>query len=166
MKHKLIFAFILMALSASALLLAPFESYDFVEKHSGNIFIAVCATNPPTVLHEGIDLVNTYSIQIISSIKGINPMGPATLKSLRWLNIGDSYLVFGDLRSGAYQAFEDYRVVPLGRDLFAGMLTNSIAGKTPDEQLQILFKHALDNTDRQIKAEQDERQRLEEACEK
>jgi len=148
-------------------MLTPFPGYDFVEKHSPEIFVAACVSNPPTLFHPGTDRVNTYPIEIVASIKGTNQPGHAVLQSLHWLNIGDSYLIFGHARNEAYVAFEEYRVVPLGRPLFlAGEITNSIAGKPEDEQLQILFKRALDHASSQIKELQDEKQQLEGAVRK
>jgi hypothetical protein len=66
-------------------------------------------------------------------------------------------LVFGYYDSGVYQAFEEYRVIPLGVDFS----TNSIAGKPLDEQLQILFQHAADNLNREIQKDEEEKQRIE-----
>jgi hypothetical protein len=161
MKTKLILATTLIALTASAVLLAPFQGYDFVANHSDNIYIAVCVTNPPTTVH-GDEPINTFSIKIVYSIKGTNLSGTTTLQSLRWLNVGDSYLTFGNFKTGAYQAFENYRVIPLGREMFSkGEFTNSLAGKSQDEQIQILFKRALDNIDRKMKEDQEDKRRLE-----
>ncbi len=165
MKKITILAFALIALTASALLLTPFPGYDFVEEHSPEIFVASCVSNPPTLFPSGTqsDDVNTYSIEIIASIKGTNQPGPAVLKSLHWLNVGDNYLIFGLSANGAHQALEDYRVVPLGRPIFStGEITNSIAGKPEDEQLQILFKRALEHANRQIERLQEEKSELKE----
>jgi hypothetical protein len=42
-----------------------------------------------------------------------------------------------------------------------GEFTNSLAGKSQDEQIQILFKRALDNIDRKMKEDQEDKRRLE-----
>ena len=59
---------------------------------------------------------------------------------------GESYLVIGShetgRETGVYEALEEYRIIPLGSDFS----TNSIAGKPLDEQLQILFRRALEVT--------------------
>ena len=167
--HILILALTLRAFTASALLLGIFHDYDSVESQSPEIFVASCTTDPPTLFKPGTqtDNVNTYAIEILTPIKGTNQPGDAILNSLHWLNVGDTYLIFGNFRDGAYQAFEDYRVVPLGRAIFSvGEITNSIAGKSEDEQLQILFKRALDNVNRQMKQEQEEKQRFEDSIRK
>lgn len=70
-------------------------------------------------------------------------------------------MIFGDFQNGAYQAVEDFRVIPLGREFWPGAISNAIAGKSPDEQLQILFKRSLDNLNRQMKLDAEARQRLE-----
>jgi hypothetical protein len=70
----------------------------------------------------------------------------------------ENYLIIGHYDSGIYRAHEEYHVIPLG----VNFSTNLIAGKPLDEQIQILFKRRLDNLNRQIKEEQEEKQRLEE----
>lgn len=125
--------------------------------------------NPPPPdprIHTITSDINTFSIEILTALKGTNCSGSVRLDSEQWLNQEEDYLIFGNCEKGTYRAIEDFRVVPLGRELYAGQLTNAIAGKSLDEQLQILFKRALDHLDRQIKKEQEEKQRLETAIRK
>ena len=63
---------------------------------------------------------------------------------------------------GRYYAVEKYRVIPLGAYLPPDLLT----GKTLDENIQILFQRRLDNLNREMKEEQEEKQRLEEGLKK
>lgn len=79
---------------------------------------------------------------------------------------GDWYVIVGPhetgRETGVYQAFEEYRVVPLGKDFS----TNSIAGKPLDEQLQILYKRGIDVSNQEIHKAEEEKARLETAIRK
>jgi hypothetical protein len=168
-KTAFISSTLLAAFTASALLLGVFENYDFVEEHSSDIFVASCITNPPTVFGSGTrtDDLNVYNVEITASIKGTNHLGLASLKTLHWLNAGDSYLVFAQFRDGEYKAFEDFRVIPLGREFFSvGEITNSIAGKPENEQLQILFRRADDHLRREIERDEKQKQQLQTAIQR
>jgi hypothetical protein len=159
----------LVACAALAYLKNIFSSYDWLNEHSPDIVVVRCTANPPPPdprIHTITSDINTYSIEVFSALKGTNVSGSFRLDSERWLNQQEDYLVFGKCDNGTYRAIEDFRVVPLGRELYVGQLTNAIAGKSPDEQLQTLFKRAVDHLSRQIKKEQEEKQRLEEAIRK
>jgi hypothetical protein len=54
-------------------------------------------------------------------------------------------------------------ILSSGQSHCVGRATDAIAGKSPDEQLQILFELAIDRLDRQIKKDQKTKQRLETA---
>jgi hypothetical protein len=163
MKTSWIILATILASTALAVMMMHFPGYDWLNEHSSDILVVRCITNPPTLLHSSLTdpQINIFSIEVITVIKGTNFSGFVSLVSAQWLNQGDNYLIFGDSEKGAFRAFEDFRVIPLGRELWTGVLTNAIAGKSPDERLQILFKRAIDNLDRQIKKEQEEKQRLE-----
>ena len=61
-----------------------------------------------------------------------------------------------------YYAAETFRIVPLS-PLFS---TNSLAGKSFDQQIQIIFQSRLADLKREIKNATEEKQRLEEALPK
>jgi hypothetical protein len=163
-KTLLISAAFLAALTASALMMSFFHGYDDLKEHSSDILIVRCTTNMPPPYTDNrtlTDDVNTFSLEVIAVIKGTKFSGSIPLNSTHWLNQGDNYLIFGNCENGLCEAVEDFRVIPLGRELYAGTITNAIAGKSPDEQLQILFRRAIDNLNRQMKKEQEEKERLE-----
>ena len=89
-------------------------------------------------------------------------MSPSRLLTDHKLWQGENYLIFGHYDGGIYQAFEEYRVIPLGVDFS----TNSITGKPLDEQLQILFKQRIENLNREIENDKAEKQRLVEGLKK
>jgi hypothetical protein len=159
----------LVACAAMAYLKNIFSSYDWLNEHSPDIIVVRCTANPPPPdprIHTITSDINTYSTEVFAPLKGTNVSGSFRLESEQWLNQQEDYLVFGKCENGTCRAIEDFRVVPLGRELYVGQLTNAIAGKSPDEQLQILFKRAIDHLGRQIKKEQEEKQRLETAIRK
>jgi hypothetical protein len=84
-------------------------------------------------------------------------LGAARLLTDHKLQKGENYLVFARYENSVYQAYEDYRVIPLGKNF----RTNSIVEKSLDEQLHVLFKKRVDDLDKQIKEDQLEKQRLE-----
>jgi hypothetical protein len=165
MKTKLTVSLVgLMAFSAFGVLLNLFTDYDFVREHSSDIIVVRCITNPLTQFNSSPTDpdINAFPVAILANIRGTNFSGSASLISKHWLNVNDYYLIFGQRVNDKCQALEDFRVIPLGRDVnSAGEITNSIAGKPEDEQLQILFKRGLDHASRQIQEQQDEKQRLE-----
>jgi uncharacterized protein YlxW (UPF0749 family) len=57
---------------------------------------------------------------------------------------------------------ESYRVVPLGLNF----TTNMIRGKNLDEKTQSLLQRRLNDLNRQMQSEQEEKQRLEEEIKK
>ncbi|MGA2240978.1 MAG: hypothetical protein ABSH11_02930 [Verrucomicrobiota bacterium] len=159
---------LLITLTALAAMEMIFPGYDRLKEISPDIIIARC-TNTPSPLPPNRTITsdaNTFSIEIVAAIKGTNRSGSVLLNSGHWLHRGDNYLIFGDCENGVCQALADYRVIPLGRELLAGSITNAIASKPLDEQIQILFKRRLDNLNRQMKKEQEEKERLEETIKK
>jgi hypothetical protein len=141
----------------------PFSGWDNVKKHSPDIIIARCVKtvdDPSPSKH--FRSVIFSDIEVLSSLKGRTNLGPARLGSLTWPRQGEKYLIFSLYTDGQYYAVEKYRVVPLGTYLPPDLLT----GKTLDENIQILFQWRLDNLNRQMKEEQEEKQRLEEELKK
>jgi hypothetical protein len=150
-----------------AIMLRNFPGYDWLREHSSDVVLAHCVSNPPTSLHYGSEPdLNTFSLETIAVLKGTNFLKSFSLVTMQWLNQGDDYLIFGNLENGACRAIEKYRVIPEGRELGLGILTNSIARKSPDEQLQVLYERAIFSLDRQIKEEQEAKARLETAIKK
>ena len=113
---------------------------------------------PPT---PGVIVINATksdsTIEVVSVLKGTNNVASARLLTDHDLQKGENYLVFGNFDGEIYQAYEEYRVIPLGSNFH----TNSIAGKSLDQQLHILLQHRLDNLNRQMQKELEEKQRLE-----
>ena len=101
-------------------------------------------------------------VEVVSLLKGSNITSSARLWTDHRLRQGESYLIFGYYDRGVFQAFEDYRVIPLGADFS----TNLITGKSLDERLQILFKRRLSNLDHELEQGQKEKERLEKALKK
>jgi len=83
--------------------------------------------------------------------------GPAELLSTYWPRQGEHYLIFSHFSDGRYQAAEKYRVVPLG----LSCSTNALVDKPVREQIKILLQRRLDNLNREVQEQQEEKQRLE-----
>ena len=153
-----------MAISVIARVIAPFLGWDRLEGASSCIVVAHCGEpTPPTpnVMVVG-GTKSDSEIQVISVLKGANNVASARLQTDHELRKGENYLVFGYYDDGIYKAYEEYKVVPLG----AEFSTNWIAGKTLDEQIQILFRHAVGNLTREIQKDEEEKQRLEDGLKK
>lgn len=150
---------LLIALSAIARIVVPFQNWNQVEQNSPCIIIAHC--EEPTTSTNSDLLVNaTISdsfIKVLSILKGTNNLSVSRLLTDHELQQGENYLLFGYCENEIFQACEEYRVVPLG----AHFSTNLIAGKSLDEQLHILFQRRFDKLNRQMKEAQLEKQRLE-----
>lgn len=161
MKTKIIVpAMLLSALGALARIINAFSGWDQLEESSPYIIIARCeqSTAPLHVTFTENAPKSDSAINILFVLKGTNDVTSARLQTDHDLRQGENYLVFGYDNSGIYQAYEEYRVIPLGADFS----TNSITGKPLDEQLQILFKRRIDNLNREIQNDEAEKQRLEE----
>ena len=161
-------ALLVLAIGALALRESPFSGWDNVKRHSPDIIIARCVkTVDDPLASQRVRSVIFSDIEILSTLKGRTlkgrtNLGPARLGSLIWPRQGENYLIFSDYHDDFYQAVEPYRVVPLGTYLPPDLLT----GKTLDENIQILFQRRLDNLNREMKEEQEEKQRLEEGLKK
>jgi hypothetical protein len=158
MKTKLIFTtLILVTVVTVARQITPFQGWDRLEKESTDIDIVNCGkpTPPyPTINGPASD----FSTGVLAVLKGDTNVSSARLWSDYKLQQGENYLIFGYYDSGIYQAFETYRVIPLGKDFS----TSLIVGKSLDDQIRILFKLRIDHLNQQMKEEQEEKQRLEE----
>jgi hypothetical protein len=144
----------------------PFPGLQSIIRSSHDIIIARCTMTPDpfNVKTNGIwvdmsDGLIDSQIHVVSALKGDAELKQSRITSEYWLRQGEYYLIFADYHDGYYQAFEAYRVIPLGMHLPSSLLT----GKTLDENIKILLQRRLDNLNRQMKEEQEEKQRLEEA---
>src|SRR5262245_14068837 len=119
MKHKrlilrLTFGLALLgvAYTTSAILLAPFVSWDDLTGRSPEIVIAKCLRTPEprVVVNEMV-----YSdIEVLSVLKGKTTNGTSQLFSGYWPRQGERFLVISGAYGGAYSAPERYRIVPIG----------------------------------------------------
>lgn len=159
--------------TALAVKFLPFSGWDEVKRRSPDIIIARCSRIDEST--QGLtvhDLLVDSDIEVISVLRGTTNRvtGPLTgpgigagrLLSMYYPRQGQYYLIFSIYGDGEYQAIEDYRVIPLGPTFF----TNSLAGKTFDEQIRMLFQRRLYNLNREIQTAQEEKQRLEEGLKK
>jgi hypothetical protein len=163
MKTKLVFTIvILMTAVTMARQIPPFQGWERLKEMSSCIVIARCGMPIPQSGPVMNGPNSDYSIEVISVIKGANGTNAARLWTDHGLERGENYLIFGNYDSGIYQAFETYRVIPLGKDFSKSL----IAQKSSDDQLQVLFKLRIAHLDQEIQNAEAERQRLEEGLEK
>jgi hypothetical protein len=161
MKTKVIVLLLsLITICAIARIVVPFQGWDRLKDSSPYIVIVQCGKPTSPVSNESIigGTKSDSEIRVVAFLKGTNSMNSAHLQTDRQLWQGQYYLVFGYYEDGIYKAYEEYRAIHLGSDFS----TNLIVGKSLDEQLLVLFKHSLFNLNRQLKEEQEEKQRLEE----
>jgi hypothetical protein len=162
MKNKIIILVAsLITISVTARVIAPFNGWGNLTETSPDIIVVQCGkptpSNPNVIVVNGIK--SDSEIQIVFALKGTNVLSFARLQTDHELRQGENYLVFGYFDTGICKANEEYRVIPLG----INFSTNSIAGKTLDEQIQILFQRSVANLNREIQKDQEEKQRLEQA---
>ena len=146
--------------TATAVFILPFTSWDDLTKKSPDIVIARCATTPdPKVI--GDEMIWS-DIEVMSVLKGDTKPGAARMVSQYWPRQGERFLIFATYQSNqlyrAYDATEMYRIVPLGRYF----LTNELAGKPLDEQIQLVLRHRLEDVSRELERGAEEKSRLEE----
>ncbi len=165
MKIKIIIGLILVSTTfAIAVIITPFQGWEWTEEKSNDIIIVRCLETPQRAYGEGMI---QSKINITAVLKGTNSLGPAALLTQIPLTQGEDYLLLANYSDGNYDAFETYRVVPLGIHVevipYTSFDTNAIAGKPLDQQLQILYKHSINVLDNQIKEDQEKINLLEEA---
>jgi hypothetical protein len=164
-KAKILHIAILMtACVALPVAIQPFRGWDSLIEHSPDIIVARCSQTPdphPVDKNGGEiyfkDSVVPSRIDVVLVLKGETKVAASCLDSWVLPRQGEYYLIFGHYHDSFYQAVEPYRIVPLGLDFS----TNSIAGKTLDEQVRGLLERRLNALTEQIKNEQEEKQRLE-----
>jgi hypothetical protein len=145
-----------------------FSGWASLEQKCRDIIIARCSATPEpnAVGADGIEinmrgLINS-DMEIVSVLAGTKNSGHVKLTSEYWPRQGECYLIFAYYHDGFYQAFESYKVVPLG----PRFVTNGLGDKSVEEQIQMLFQRRLNDLKREMKNDQEEKQRLEEALNK
>ena len=159
----------IIAILNTGFLTKQFSGLDSLIQSSSDIIIARCVATPDPynmATKDGtkIDLKGLINsdVEITSILKGATNSGLVRMTSEYWPRQGEYYLIFSNYRDEFYQALEKYRIVPLGPNCS----TNSLIGKSLDEQLQILFKHRVDDLNLEIQSDEAEKQRLEEGLNK
>ena len=155
---------LLAAVSAFAVAVAPFTSWDDISKKSPDIIIARCTvTTPDGPVGNGMVWSD---IEVLSVLKGDTKPGVARMVSQHVPRQGERFLMFSTYQSNelyrAYNATETYRVVPLG----GSFSTNELSGKALDEQIKLVLRHRLEELKRELQQGTDEKKRLEEALKK
>lgn len=169
-KYILIIVFLVTTGTAFAIFSSKFRNWQHLTEYSPDIVIARCVLTPdfipsgtvPNQIVVTVDGVIESDIEAIMVLKGDTKPGLSHLASWYSPRQGEYYLIFASRNNKGYQAIENYRVVPLGLNFN----TNSLSGKSLNEQLQFLFKLRLDDLNQQMKEEQEEKQRLEEGIKK
>ncbi len=151
--------------TAMAVFILQFTSWDDLTKNSPDIIIARC-TKPPVVMISN-DGMNWADIEVMSILKGGSKPGAARMVSQYWPQQGEQFLMFAiNYQSNnlyqAYNATEEYRIVPLGRFF----QTNELTGKSLDEQVQLVLRRRLDDLRVELKNGEEEKKRLEKVVEK
>jgi hypothetical protein len=169
----ILFAFVA-AIAALANVQLTFSNWNFLINSSPNIIIGRCIQTPDYERDRGSGPTGTLyfsQIEVVSILKGagvtnyaggVSKLGTSRLVSDFYPRQGEYYLVFSIFHDGGHQASESYRVVPIGLTFN----TNSLSGKNLDEQIQMLLQRRLDNLNRQMKQDQEEKVRLEQAFHK
>src|SRR2546422_754034 len=144
--------------TAAAVIILPFTSWDDLTKKSPDIIIARCATTPNT---PAIDGVIWSDIEVLAVLKGDTKPEAARMVSQYWPHQDERFLMFATYQSNqlyrAYNATETYRIVPLGRYF----PTNELTGKTLDEQIQLVLRRRLEDVNRELQKNAEEKNRLE-----
>jgi hypothetical protein len=170
-KYKIVTS-LLIVTSAFAAIEISFPGWDWLEEKSPDIAIVNCGKPTPNPAYPYGGVINgTMSdseIRVIFVLKGTNGISSVRLQTDHELRQGEDYLVFGNCDNGIYDATEEFRVVPLGVKYAweLNSLTNSIASKSLDKQIQILFQRSIDNLNHEIQKDQEEKARLEEGLKK
>lgn len=165
----LYFALFGIASIATAVVIMPFRGWERLAQKSSDVIVVRCSKTPDPlapdkdgVSLEIIDGIVDSDMEIVSILKGGTNSGNVRVSSEYWPRQRECYLIFADFHDGYYQAVESYRVVPLG----INFPTNLLTGKSLEEQIRTALKYRLDNLDRKMKEEMEEKQRLEEGLKK
>jgi len=147
----------------------PFRDWNWIKDKSADIAIVRCVKTPKQFVVETNGTISSYKDGMIMSdievelvLKGMTNPSSVRLFSLYWPRQGEHYLIFSHFDGGVYSATEEYRIIPLGVDFS----TNSVTGKSLDEQIQFLLQYRLNNLNRELERGQEEKKRLEEGLKK
>lgn len=172
-KESIWLLFLATTISVHAFLSAGFPGWDILANKSPWIVIAYCKKSPERHrLVNGMRVSNPLTggpdggivlsdFKIVALLKGQNPKpkSDVTLWSSSWPYQGETYLIFAtDFDGTNYSAYDSYRVVTLGHNFS----TNTIAGKSLNDQIRAALRYRLDKLKVQIKEDQQEKLRLEE----
>jgi hypothetical protein len=169
MKKKiLLLGLLLISFSVMAYVTLSFPGWDALRDKSSDILIVHCTNvqDPYNTIKNGyiIDFRGLVEAdyEIVSVLKGTTNSGVVRISSEYWPKQGYFYLLFKNYGDGQYSGLEAYRVVHLG----SPFSTNSIANKSLDEQLQVLFKRAHGQLNEEIHEAQDQKNLIDEAIQK
>jgi hypothetical protein len=107
-------------------------------------------------------------IEVISVLKGNTKPGPSHMMSDCWIHPGENLLLFANYDTNHFPighqyvqgyATEDYQVVPLPHNFL--LFTNSLAGKTVEQQIFWLLKLRLQELKYEIARDNGEQSQLE-----
>ena len=168
MKIKKIIAIVFLLIFGVGVMAYPmlgFPGWNLLKQQSSDIVIVRCTATPDpfNLRYNGMrvefrGLMNS-KIEMVSVLKGATNSGARQMTTSYWPRQGEYYLLFANYRDGFYDAGEAYRVVPLGPHF----LTNGLAGKSLDQQVDMLFHRRVDDLNAEMKKAQAEKHRLEQA---
>jgi hypothetical protein len=157
---------ILTTTAAFTIPIADFTSYDDLTANSPEIIIARCTSTVDFLVTSNqvaiiIDGMIDSNIEVVSVLKGTPNPGSARLGSRYWPYRGEYLLVFANDRKDEYNkgytAIEEHRVIPLGHDFW----TNQLAGKTVEEQVELILNRRLADLNSELGRDNQEKQRIE-----
>jgi hypothetical protein len=156
MKIKIIFFVLILTISVSGIPVLQFPGWEEVERKSTDIIIVRCEKTIDDPANAIRGLINSH-IRVIYVLKGQTNITSAQLDSMYWPRCGEQYALFSILQNKTYNAIETYRVIPLG----TYFPTNSLAGKTLNQQIQSIFQWRLNKLNQELVQRNDEKERLE-----
>jgi hypothetical protein len=166
-KHIFLVAALVSGVAASVMAYTTLEfpGWPPLIQSSPAIVIARCVATPVTdspgnnVVQRDMRGLIESDIEVVSVLKGDTNSTANRLISAYEPFQNEFYLIFVRANIDGYQAFEDYRIVPLGTEFNP----ETLQGKTLEQQIQMLLQRRLDNLNRQMKEEEQEKDRLEQA---
>lgn len=157
-----------LAANAVAYTTLDFPGWTRLIQNSAEIIVVRCvettSPNPKekdAVEHNLRGLVDS-DIEIVSTLKGALNSKTTRLRSEYRPFQNEYYLIFVRSNDGICEAFEPYRIVPLG----LSFAPNDLNSKTLNEQVLMLLQRRLNDLNRQMDEEQQEKERLEQAVQK
>ena len=140
-------------------MVANFKSWDELTQKSPDLIIARCTETPKSGLVA--DGMIWADIEVLSVLKGDTKPGAARMVSQFSPHQGQRFLMFSTYQSNelyrAYNATEEYRVVPIGPYFQLDQLT----GKPLAEQIQTVLRQRLEDLKRESEHAAEEKKRLE-----